>query len=100
MTRSIAQLQAHQKMLLLRQLQDVPTLQRALPVFEWVLSQKDLAISSASHSITERDPIPVLAAQGYVDSQTAGASAVPAESGYWFGELLGFDFLENMDFIS
>lgn len=85
MTRSMARLQAHQKMLLLRRLQDFPVLERAVPVFEWVLSQKDLGMTSQS--------IEGAGSSMGVPFQTAQSD----ETDSWFGELLGFNLLENID---
>ena len=102
----MAQLHIPQTMLILRQLEQFPTIQKAISVFEWVLSQKDLlSMNSFGQSgfnieLTQDKVQPGTdLARGSQDvpmASVATSSEMPFESGQWFEEFLGFDFLDNL----
>lgn len=108
MAKSLARLHIRQGMLLLKQMEDFPTIQRAIRVFDWVLSQKDslsfietsevsLGASNLGLGGTQRCPG---VSQSVVEDPTlltTSAPEVPIESCQWWDDFLRFDFLNNLE---
>ncbi|KAJ9143305.1 Fusaric acid cluster transcription factor FUB12 [Pleurostoma richardsiae] len=111
LTRSMARMHIIQGMLLLKQLQEFPSIQRALLAFDWVLTQKDLLSATPPPELPPNAPS--LPRGGFLSDpdekpateqdSTAFNSTTPdlfGESGQWFEEFLGFDFLDNLELTS
>ncbi|KAF5013581.1 hypothetical protein FDECE_441 [Fusarium decemcellulare] len=97
--RSMAQISISQAMLVLDQLRGIPAIKRAFPVFETILSNKNLDStlrnSSQQHTPSERnnslehEPVSPHAQPSPVSAQVDPGQA------YFSGDLLGFDFLDQ-----
>ncbi|KAJ3542440.1 hypothetical protein NM208_g4098 [Fusarium decemcellulare] len=97
--RSMAQISISQAMLVLDQLRGIPAIKRAFPVFETILSNKNLDStlrnSAQQHTPSERnnslehEPVSPHAQASPVSAQVDPGHA------YFSGDLLGFDFLDQ-----
>lgn len=92
---AMARISINQTMLLLREAQEIPAIKRALPVFEDVLSKKNLLVLAPSQN--EQPPLPTPSDQTQQASPHPDLNMAAGQEEHvsMYGDVLGFDFLDG-----